>query len=655
MKKVLWLVLVAVALLAAACGGGSGVDVPPDDNDGSTDTPDAPRTPDAQLALYGTFHAMGVIVSLPTDADPLNSATASVQYRPAGQSAYQQGFPLTRVTGTRFVGSLFDLTPGTTYDVTVRFAGADAPALDGTQLQATAATREEIVLPEADQILFAAPSGSGSTCSEIVPCALATAVAAADAGTTILLRGGVYDTGAMTVPRGGTQQAPVIIAGYPGEAAVLDGSDPAVFAWTHYGSGVYQTTINVTDPHVVMVGDQRLFPYDTLSGLAALAYDSTPGFFADGQTLYVRLADGSAPAADQVRVSRFGSAFTVTRDFIYFRDLTFRYYGQGAYPKVIYLDGASNCLVQGCVFANNDLGVGLKREAHRNVIENCVFYDAIFDWPWQPIKDLGGIEDGGVRFYSPVDGRGNIIRGNVFHDDFDAFGACPADSSAVTNETDVYDNLVYRMGDDGMETDGRCSNVRIWDNTFHDVLIGISLAPVYDGPVYCLRNLIHRTGVGNNGYTGSPFKFNSGYGLSGRIYLFHNTADAYYADNNGLHIKSPGTWQLIYARNNIWSGTADAINNYNLSQPVDLDYDDLWNGDQSRLVRWDDSFATVEAFAAQTGQEANGFNEPPGFSDPDSQDYTLASDSPLIDQGVLIPGINHHYNGLGPDIGAFEQ
>jgi hypothetical protein len=70
----------------------------------------------------------------------------------------------------------------------------------------------------------------------------------------------------------------------------------------------------------------------------------------------------------------------------------------------------------------------------------------------------------------------------------------------------VYDNLVYNAGDDGIETDGRCSNVRLWGNTFHDVLMGISLAPVYTGPVYALRNLIYRTGVGNNTYTRNGHK-----------------------------------------------------------------------------------------------------------------------------------------------------
>ena len=65
-----------------------------------------------------------------------------------------------------------------------------------------------------------------------------------------------------------------------------------------------------------------------------------------------------------------------------------------------------------------------------------------------------------------------------------------------------------------------------------------------------------------------PIKFNSGNNASGRMYLFHNTADAALAGNNGLTIKAPGAWQMIYARNNIWAGTAYAIENYNTSQPV---------------------------------------------------------------------------------------
>jgi parallel beta-helix repeat protein len=356
-------------------------------------------------------------------------------------------------------------------------------------------------------------------------------------------------------------------------------------------------------------------------------------------------------------VSRYESAFYVEQDHVYFVDLTFRHYGQGAYPKAIYLNNASDNLVQGCTFAANDLGIGIKRDSHRNVVQDNEFYDTIFDWPWEDIKELGGLEDGGVVFYGPTDGRGNVIRRNTFHDDFDGFGVCPGTMTTEnSNETDVYENVVYNMGDDGVETDGQCSNVRIWSNTFHDVLMGISLAPVYDGPVYAIRNLIYRTGVGNNDYTGSPFKFNSGYDQSGPMYLFHNTADAFLPGNNGLYIKAPGSWTSIYARNNIWAGTAYAVENYNTGQPVDLDYDALWNGENGDLVRWDNvRYATLGDFVTATGQEPHGLDVEPGFANAGSGDYALDITSGLIDAGVAIPGINDGYVCDAPEIGAFES
>lgn len=92
-------------------------------------------------------------------------------------------------------------------------------------------------------------------------------------------------------------------------------------------------------------------------------------------------------------------------------------------------------------------------------------------------------------------------------------------------------------------------------------------------PIYAIRNLIYNIDAGNNSYPGISFKFNSGYDQSGRMYLFHNTVDAVRPDNSGFSIKSPGTWQMIISRNNIWTGTNYAIDNANTSQPLDFDYD----------------------------------------------------------------------------------
>ncbi len=628
--------MAAVWLCAAVSGGG---------RPGS-------RGPAAALELYGNFHSLGVIASLAAGEDPDGDAQASLEYRlPGGE--YQAAFPLSRVRADRFAGSLFWLQPYTSYEVRVTLADPDGGALEGVVLQSSAATRREPALPAASHTYYASPQGGGSACTLAEPCGLANGLQAVQPGQELVLLGGVYYQGDFTLPRSGVEGAPIVIRGQVGETAVLDGGDPAVFTWTLLGGGVYQSTVNIGSPHLAAADGQRLAPYTSLADLQNLAW-SVPGFYAQGTQVYLRLAGDADPNQAHIVVSRYNTAFTIEQDFIYIANLTFRHYGQGDYAKAIYLSGASSNLVQGCTFALNDLGIGFKYGSGRNLVQDNLFYDTVYDWPWDAFYSGIDMLGSGLSFYSPVSGRGNVIRRNVFHDFFDGFDACPEETGGETNETDIYQNLVYRAGDDGMETDGECSNVRIWGNTFHDVLVGISLAPVYTGPVYALRNLVYRTGQGNNDYTGTPFKFNSGYNASGPMYLFHNTADAVMPGNNGLYIKAPGEWALIQARNNIWAGTDAALDNYNTGQPVDLDYDDLWTS-SAPLVRWDSSsYDSLAAFSAASGQEAHGLNLEPGFRYAPGGDYALDSLSPLVDQGLFIPGINDGFSGAAPDLGAFE-
>lgn len=614
---------------------------------------------DATLSLYPTYHSMGVIVTIDSSDDPDQDATVAVTYR-TGSAAFKSGFPLTRVASQRFVGSLFRLTPATAYDVEITLSDPDGGPLNGTTRQLSTATRTEPLLTDPANSFFAAPAGSGTACTPQAPCALAQALQQAQPGDAVILRGGVYYTGGIQPPRSGSDGAPIVVRSFDGETAILDGSDPALTdaGWDHQGNGVYTTPLNTTDPHYVMADGQRLFPYESLSNLQSLTR-GVPGFVASGATLYVHLENDIDPNTVDVSVARFNYAFYVDgQDFIYFSDLTFRFYGQGSWAKAIYFNNASDNLVQNCVFAYNDLGIGIKRDSHRNTFQDNEFYDAIFDWPWQDIKDMGGLEDGGISVYDPMTGRGTVIRRNIFHDDFDALGPSPGETAGITNETDVYDNIFYKLGDDGVSADGRASNVRIWGNTFYDVLIGISLAPVYGGPVYCLRNVVHRTGVGNNNYTGSSFKFNSGYDTSGPMYLFHNTSDAYYAGNASLSIRSPGTWENVYARNNIWSGTTYAIYNVNTSQSVDLNYDGLYTTLPGELVYWGSSagrhMRDLATFQQLTGQELHGRHCNPDFADAAAGKYRLAPSSCLIDKGLVIPGINDGYAGEAPDMGAYE-
>jgi parallel beta-helix repeat protein len=610
------------------------------------------------LELYGTFHAMGVIATLPAGSDDNSNAVANVDYRVTGAADYAAGFPLTRTGATTFIGSLFWLAPGTSYDVRVRYSDPDGGILDQGWAATTGSTRAEITIPGPTRTLLVAPTGTGSACSTAAPCALSQALGQAQAGDEVHLGAGVYNAGGFTISRSGTAAAPIVIRGDPG--AILDGADPGTLAWTAGANGVYSTTVSAADPHLVAADGSRLYPYGDAAALSSLSASNTPGFFASGTSLSVHLAAGANPAGATMAISRQNVALTITGDFIYVIGLTFRYYGLGDYAKAVYVRDGSDNLIQGCRFITNDLGIGLKGATDRNVIEDNEFSDTIAGWTWEDVKAEGNLETGGMRFYSPVDGRGTVIRRNRFHDFFDGLGICPNDSAAVSNETDFYDNESYDLGDDGVETDGQCANVRIWGNRFHDSLAGISLAPVSGGPVYCLRNQIHMMGAGTSqeGYTGLPFKFNSSDGDSGAIYLMHNTVDAQRAGNDGFRIMSPGTWTKLFARNNVFAGTLHALENANPSQPVDMDYDDLWRSGSDYLCRWDDlanpRLVTLADYTAATGQEAHGISQDPGFAAPAAADFTPTPGSPLIDRGLYLPGINDGYRGLGPDLGAVE-
>jgi len=615
----------------------------------------------ATLELYGNYHAMGVVITLDAGDDPDQDLVATMSYR-TGSEPYAAAFPLTRTRDTQLVGSLFWLEPGTGYDVRVAFSDPDDGPLDGATVSGTASTRAQIVIPPSLRSLVVSPTGSGTSCTEPSPCSLGEGISQAVAGDEVVLRGGIYFQGGISLPWSGSDGAPIVIRAFDGETPILDGSDPQSFDWVPSGGGVYLTTVNVGDTHLVVADGERLYPYQNLADLQGLIW-GIPGFFSDGTTLYVRLAGDADPNAADMRVSKHNFALEVpSRDFIYITDLTFRYYGQGSYAKAIYLYGSSDCLVRGCTFLVCDLGIGVKYGADRNTIEGNEFSDTTFSWVWEAVKAGAQLETGGIRVYDSLpSGRGTVIRDNTFHDFFDGFGVCPDSDTGTTIESDVYHNLVYEAGDDGMETDGYCSNLRIWGNTFHDVLMGVSLAPVYTGPVFAVRNLIYRTGAGtsNAGYTGSCFKLNSGYNLSGVINLFHNTCDAALAGNDGLAIKAPGSWQLLRSRNNIWAGTEYALSNANPAQPVDLDADDLYTTLPGELAWWanlpDRHLNTLAELQAATGQEMAGINQEPMFREPATGDYGLHPASPLVDSGVPIPGINNDFHGDAPDIGALED
>ncbi len=627
-----------------------------------------PARSTAALELYGTINAMGVAVSIDPNDDPDQNAIASIEYR-SGSRPFRTGFPLSRVGNNRFVGSLFGLDPATPYDVRVTFIDKGG-VLNCTSLAGSSLTRAEPDVPKANQSYVVSPTGKGTMCSLEVPCSLVDGLDRAGPGDAVLLRGGTYFQGEINLPRSGRADAPIVIRSSPGEKAILDGSDPTVFKWTSVEKGIYQTAVQVAGFDMVAANDQRLYPYKSLADLESLRWD-LPGFFSDGGTLYVHLVGNADPNATRMAISRQKYAFWIGQSNIYVLDLTFRYYSEARWNQAaVQIRKGTDNVLQGNTFILNNIGIGFHPTAHRNLIQNNEFIDTVRDWPWDAVYDgtrLTGA--GGIRFLNP-DGnnaiaRGNVIRRNTFHNLFDGFGACPFQKEGdTTNETDVYENLVYQVTDDGMEADGWCSNVRIWNNTVRDSITGISLAPARGGPVYAIRNLIYNTSaavrapLGQVGpCCGTAFKFQysePGSG-SGPIYLFHNTAVAG-PNSRGMYLVDPVILSKLVLRNNIWVGNRRVALANSVDDPVDFDYDDLWATGINTIAEWGDrSFANLSAFTGSTAQESRGMNVNPEFVDRDKADYRLSPKSPLIDAGVLVPSINDDFQGRAPDIGAFEN
>jgi parallel beta-helix repeat protein len=257
----------------------------------------------------------------------------------------------------------------------------------------------------------------------VAPCALAEGLNQAEPGDEVILRDGVYYEGAIDSPHLGTPGAPIVIRSYPGEMAVWDGADPATFTWMAQGGGVYRTTVNTGDPHLILANGERLYSYQSLADLQNLIW-GIPGFYADGVTVYVRLKNDANPNDTEMVVSRHNEAFHV-KDWMIISNLTFRHYGQGEGARALTMYNAAESVVQDCTFALNDTGIVIKYNSHRNVIQNNEFYDTISNWPWEAVKDDINLGAGAIRWGSSTPPTGNVVRYNTVHGMFDGLQTCP--------------------------------------------------------------------------------------------------------------------------------------------------------------------------------------------------------------------------------------
>lgn len=274
-------------------------------------------------------------------------------------------------------------------------------------------------------------------------------------------------------------------------------------------------------------------------------------------------------------------------------------------------------------------------------------------------------------------GQGHVVAYNHvanWHDGIDVatYGTPSEDADRVPVSIDFYGNDFTNIDDNCIETDGGAHNIRVFRNRCLNSAAGaFSAQPSFGGPTYFIRNIAY------NGTSGGPLKlFDGGAGIA----VYNNT---FFGAGTLL-----GPVSNVHFRNNLFlgDGWADPVFNpktytnystsdYNGFRPNPGKSDAFeWTSpdfktasDQKNLVTR--KFKSLQAYRAATGQDSHsvlvdyGIFEKVGLPDkadpqhlysPEDLDFRLKPKSAAIDRGTVLPNITDGYAGKAPDLGAYE-
>jgi hypothetical protein len=300
-------------------------------------------------------------------------------------------------------------------------------------------------------------------------------------------------------------------------------------------------------------------------------------------------------------------------------------------------------------------------EISRITIQNCKIHHPRYDANnWKEFNEAEGTEHptGANAISLECQEEGNtagnyVIRHNRIYSDYthmfnDGMGADNNFSydGFPIRDSDIHDNFISHVWDDGLEIEGGNVNVRVWGNVLDSINIAFGLATTSIGPLYVFRN-ISRWGQAytDKGFGWEMFKIgiNDPEWNRGAMFLYHNTIRQ--PDNHGLGegiypTKDDGIQNYITSRNNIIDVLTNSIrSDAETTMPNStFDYD----------------FCTG---AIPNGVESHGITE--GTPEYAAGTDMLTETSPGYDAGIVLWNFNDPesawpYTGKGPDMGASE-
>ncbi len=600
------------------------------------------------LNLYPNIETMGVVLNgtaLPK--------TAQLMYRQTGETAWHAGHPLVRIDDGRLVGSLFGLSAATAYDVKVINGATETSGSSTTQSDEFQFTPSAILHVNDD----AASGGNGSENAPFKT--IQEAVNHASPGTQVLVADGIYHE-AVTFPASGTESNWIQVKA-EGSGAILDGSQTLTGPiWKAHSSQKRVWFMKIGASIAYLARDQkRFYKYDSLSNLLQSRGHGkvtiNEGWYFDPSTLrlYVRSLDD--PSNHNWQLPQFNHAFDANvRDWLWIEGFEMRFYGTRTDGCGVCTLNASHVVIRKNKIHNMQLGIfinwnGTENQGNDTRIEYNEIYDPfVNEFPWLATKG-SSMEGTGIVIRSHI---GAIVRDNEIHNYFNGIYVGSSAINAVNNpavafDGDVYNNYIHDISDDGLEPEGANVNQRFRNNTIDHMLIGVSLAPITQGPTWVLRSTF-------TNFTSSPIKWASN--PDGIVLFYHNTSWTNAANLNAMSMITPIRNTMM--RNNIFQGSR-----YAFEEPFVGSRGNDWDNDNwytTRTVgnphfKWEKiDYLNIAKLCATTKLECNGYETPPALTNPRAGDFTLLSSSPNIDRGVLIPGINDDFTGNAPDIGAYE-
>jgi len=371
---------------------------------------------------------------------------------------------------------------------------------------------------------------------------------------------------------------------------------------------------------------------------------------------------------------------------------------------------ASQVVVDSCIFDFCNFPVTFEGNCNDNVVMNCQIKDGTGYWSHAAFKTSRDVfswlldascgsygrylENTGIHI-APNEGQvtqGNVVWKNTVEGVVSGINLGFPNGSVMT-ECDVYENKVSWCFD-GIDAVGEHRNARIWRNEISHCPVGTSLISREQKPVYIFRNVYHHLDQRQN-YRDDPnfrdcdntdthqswstaLKLNAGsesFEPTDLIYFIHNTVHSNEPLAFNLYLWGP-TWKSLQLRNNIFYGEGESNFFFDgvMNQPkysFESIGDNVVNpgsnvkgivrpihGGLNECFEYDNIGDLGSGLSGTTGSPfsffENTLNELPHFVDPENGNFRLLSTSPLINQGGPVLGFNNQFEGIAPDIGAFE-